>query len=101
MIDFDDLKHAVEAELGGVATRLQSVLVIDKRFGLADWEGTVHIFFLVGHPNASKAYAWWSMIGGSNKRRYFTMLHMGAITCPKEAVAAANAAEQTANDNRP
>jgi hypothetical protein len=39
------------------------------------------------------------MIEGSNKRRYFTMLHMGAITCPKQAVAAANADEQTANDN--
>jgi hypothetical protein len=99
MIDFDDLKRAVESEHGGTAARLQSVPVIEKRLGLADWEGVVHIFSLLGHPNASKAYAWWSMIEGSNKRRYFTMLHMGAITCSKQAVAAANADEQTANDN--
>lgn len=92
-MDFDDLKYAVESQHGGIATRLQSVPVTEKFEDKTVWEGVVHVFALLNNPKASKAYAWSSPIEGSEKRRYFTVLHMGGITCPQEAVRAAIVAE--------
>jgi hypothetical protein len=42
---------------------------------------------------ATRAYAWSSPIEGSDKRRFFAVLHQGAITGPAEAVRAAIVAE--------
>jgi hypothetical protein len=53
----------------------------------------VHIFRLIGHPTAKEAYAWSSPIEGSNKRRFFAVLHLPPITSPVEAVRAAIVAE--------
>jgi hypothetical protein len=53
------------------------------------WEGVVHVFDLAGNPKATRAYAWSSPIEGSDKRRFFAVLHMGAITSPVDAVRAA------------
>jgi hypothetical protein len=58
------------------------------------WNGTVHIFDLVGHPKAKRAYAWSSPIEGSTKRRFFAVLGMGPIMGPVEAVRAAIVAER-------
>jgi hypothetical protein len=60
------------------------------------WEGVVHVFDLTGHPKATRAYAWSSPIEGSDKRRFFAVLHQGPITSPVEAVRAAIVAEQRA-----
>ena len=43
------------------------------------WEGVVHVFDLVGHPTATRAYAWSSPIEGSTKRRFFAVLHTTRI----------------------
>ena len=88
-MDFDDLKHAIESQHGGTATRLQSVPVKETYEGQTVWEGVVHVFALIGNPKAVKAYAWSSPVEGSDKRRYFAVLHTGGITCPQEAVRAA------------
>lgn len=96
-MDFDDLKHAIESQHGGTATRLQSVPVKEETLdGKTVWEGVVHVFALGGHPKASKAYAWSSPIDDSTKRRYFAVLHLGGITSPQEAVRAAIVAEHKA-----
>lgn len=92
-MDFDDLKHAIESQHGGTATRLQSVPVKETFEGKTVWEGVVHVFALAGNPSATKAYAWSSPIEGSEKRRYFAVLHMGGITSPHGAVRAAIVAE--------
>jgi len=42
---------------------------------------------------ATRAYAWSSPIEGSDKRRFFAVLHMGAIKSPTDAVRAAIVAE--------
>ncbi|MFI5032965.1 MAG: hypothetical protein ACHQPH_19905, partial [Reyranellales bacterium] len=42
-------------------------------------EGTVHVFDLEDHPKATRAYAWSSPIEGSNKRRFYAVLHLGSI----------------------
>jgi hypothetical protein len=50
------------------------------------WEGVVHVFKINGHPKANKAYAWSSPIEGSEKRRFFAVLHVPPVTSPVEAV---------------
>jgi hypothetical protein len=46
-----------------------------------------------GIPWAHRAYAWSSPIEGSDKRRFFAVLHQGAIKSTIEAVRAAIVAE--------
>jgi hypothetical protein len=57
------------------------------------WEGVVHVFDLDGHPTATRAYAWSSPIEGSDKRRFYAVLHVPPISSPADAVRAAIVAE--------
>jgi hypothetical protein len=88
------LQEAVEAQHGGCAILAQSVPVKETFGGKTVWEGVVHVFDLAGHPQAKRAYAWSSPIEGSDKRRFFAVLHLPPITSPVEAVRAAIVAEQ-------
>lgn len=88
-----ELRRAVELQHGGAATLAQSVPLIETHDGQTVWEGVVHVFDLAGHPKATRAYAWSSPIEGSDKRRFFAVLHMGAIKSPADAVRAAIVAE--------
>ena len=90
------LREAIESQHGGKATFAQSVPVRETFGGKAVWEGVVHVFDLAGHPKATRAYAWSSPIEGSDKRRFFVVLHMGAIKSPRDAVRAAIVAEHRA-----
>lgn len=87
------LKVAVETQHGGTAEFVQSVPIRETFGQQTVWEGVVHVFDLAGHPKATRAYAWSSPIEGSEKRRFFAVLHMGGITGPVEAVRAAIVAE--------
>jgi hypothetical protein len=89
----DQLKKAVESQHGCTATLAQSVPVKETFGGKTVWEGVVHVFRIDGHPKAKKAYAWSSPIEGSDKRRFFAVLHLPPITSPVEAVRAAIVAE--------
>lgn len=73
-----------------------STLSPSKRFSTARPCGTVHIFDLEGHPKATRAYAWSSPIEGSDKRRFYAVLHLGGKRLPLDAVRAAIVAEQKA-----
>ena len=88
-----ELKRAVESQHGCTATLAQSVPVKETFGGKTVWEGIVHVFKIHGHPQASQAYAWSSPIEGSDKRRFFAVLHMGGIKSPQDAVRAAIVAE--------
>lgn len=88
-----DLQHAVEHLHKCKAALAQSVPVTETFGGNIVWEGIVHVFDLTGHPNATRAYAWSSPIEGSDKRRFFAVLHQGPVTSPVEAVRAAIVAE--------
>lgn len=92
-VDASQLKRAVESQHGGTATLAQSVPVRETFEGKPVWEGIVHVFDLAGHPKAIRAYAWSSPIEGSDNRRFFAVLQMGAIKSPADAVRAAIAAE--------
>ncbi len=91
--DIGSLALAVESQHGGTAPFAQSVPVREAHNGQTVWEGVVHVFDLSGHPKATRAYAWSSPIEGSDKRRFFAVLHMGAIKSPADAVRAAIVAE--------
>lgn len=89
----DELKAAIETQHGGTATLAQSVPVKETHNNQTVWEGVVHVFDLADNPKATRAYAWSSPIEGSAKRRFFAVLHMGAIKSPRDAVRAAIVAE--------
>ena len=48
---------------------------------------------IAGNPNATRAHAWSSPVEGGDRRRFFAVLHMGAIKSPVDAVRAAIVAE--------
>lgn len=89
----DELRIAIESQHGGTATLAQSVHVHETFEGKTVWEGVVHVFNLKNNPKATRAYAWSSPIEGSDKRRFFAVLQMGAIKTPHDAVRAAIVAE--------
>src|ERR1700731_4247259 len=92
----DRLRKTVELMHGGKAMFVQFVPVRETFGGDTVWEGAVHVFDLVGHPTATRAYAWSSPIEGSTKRRFFAVLHTTRINSPLEAVRAAIGAEHRA-----
>jgi hypothetical protein len=87
------LQKAVESRYGGTATFIAAELVKEVFKDKTVWEGVVHVFVLEGHPNATTAYAWSSPMEGSNKRRFFAVLHLGGIRSPLDAVRVASVAE--------
>jgi hypothetical protein len=92
-VDVTQLKRAVESQHGCTATLAQSMPVKETFGGKTVWEGIVHVFRIHGHPKANTAYAWSSPIEGSDKRRFFAVLHVPPITSPVDAVRAAIVAE--------
>ena len=92
--DIGQLKQAVESQHGGTATPTGSVPVKETYEGQTVWEGIVHTFNLDDHPSSTIAYAWSSPIQGSNRRRFFAVLHLGGIRSPQDAVRAAIVAEE-------
>jgi hypothetical protein len=90
----DQLRQAVERQHNCKARLVQSVPVKEENDGKTVWEGVVHVFEIYGNDKATVAYAWSSPIEGSDKRRFFAVLHLGPVTGPVEAVRAAIVAEQ-------
>ena len=89
-----ELRQAVESMHDCNARLAQSVPVRERHSEATVWEGVVHVFDLTGHPTATRAYAWSSPIEGSDKRRFFAVLHLPPVTSPVEAIRAAIVAEQ-------
>jgi hypothetical protein len=102
MTEVDDrqLKEAIESQHGGSATLVQAVPVKETFESQTVWEGIVHVFDLVGHPKATRAYAWSSPIEGTTKRRFFAVLHIPPIVSPLDAVRAAIVAEHRSGHAR-
>lgn len=95
-VAINQLRESVEHQHGGTASFVQSVPVEERFEGKAVWQGVVRVFNLEGNPKAKRAYAWSSPIEGSEKRRFFAVLHMGGIKSPQDAVRAAIVAEHRA-----
>ncbi len=90
------LRHAVHAQHGGKATLVTKLPIKDIHDGQTVWEGVVYIFDLEGHPGATGANAWSSLVEGSANRRFFSVLHLDGIRSPLDAVRAAIAIEHKA-----
>lgn len=95
-VEIQELQRAVERMHTCRATLAQSVPVSETFEGKTVWEGMVHVFDLTGHLMASRAYAWSAPIKGSDKRRFFAVLHQPPVASPLEAVRAAIVAEDRA-----
>jgi hypothetical protein len=93
-VSVDQLQRAVEGQHGGKAMLIDVLPVKELFQGQVVWEGTVHVFDLEGHPRATRAYAWSSPIEGSDKRRFYAVLHLGGIRSPLDAVRAAIVVER-------
>lgn len=93
-VPVSELQKAVEGQHGGKAALVGALPVKEVFQGKTVWEGVVHVFDLEGHPKATRAYAWSSPVEGSDKRRFYAVLHLGGIRSPLDAVRAAIVAER-------
>lgn len=85
----NELLRAVEHQHDCKARLVQSVPVKETQGADTVWEGVVHVFEIYGNAKATTAYAWSSPIEGSDKRRFFAVLHTGPVKSPLDAVRAA------------
>jgi len=88
----DDLITAIKNLHGCDAEYTESTEVHEEFKGQTVWEGVVHTF-IIDHPDTDKCYAWYSPIEGSNKRKYYAVLHVPPVDSPLAAVRASIAAE--------
>jgi hypothetical protein len=85
----DAIRHLHGAE----AHWVESVPVHEKTpTGETVWDGEVQVFDLVGHPNASRAYAWSHATEG-NRRRFHAVLGLPPVNDAAMAVRTAILAE--------
>jgi len=96
----DQLQEAVESQHSCRAMLAETVPVRETFKGQVVWEGVVHVFDLEGHLYATRSYAWSAPIDGSESRRFYAVLHMGAIKSSLDAVRTANVAEQRNKEGR-
>ena len=76
--------HSVEAR------HIESVPVTERFQGKTIWEGIVEVFEIVGHPKASRIYAWSHDTDDPKQpKRHVTVLHIHPVTSPILAVRAA------------
>ena len=92
-IDADQLKHAIEGLHRCSVSLARSVPVTEKHNDAIVWKGIVHVFDLAGHPTAARAYAWSCPMVGSDKLRFFAVLHEGTVRSAVDAVRAAIAGQ--------
>lgn len=90
----DAIRHLHGCE----ATHVETVKVREMHEGAVVWDGEVEVFNLVGHPKASRVYAWSHATTGA-KRRFVAVLHVPPVNSPLAAVQAAIVAEVKAAQN--
>src|SRR5437762_4632263 len=93
-VSADQLKQAVEGQRGGRAVLIGAEPVKEVFQGKTLWERAAHAFDRDGHPRATRAYASFSPLDGSDKRPFYAVLHLGGIRSPLDAVRAAIVAER-------
>lgn len=82
------LQEAVQ-NLHNCRAKFREVVPVVEHFeGQTAWEGEVHVFNIEDHPTALVCYAWSSAVEGSDKRKFYAVLHVPPVTSPLEAVRA-------------
>jgi hypothetical protein len=82
-----ELQDAIRKLHGVESKHVESVPVKEEFQGKTVWEGIVEVFELIGHPKASRLYAWSHDANGA-KKRHVTVLHLGPVDSPEAAVRA-------------
>lgn len=82
------LQEAIERLHGCQATFRETVPVVEQYEGQTVWDGEVHVFDIKGHPTASACYAWSSPVEGSEKHKFYAVLHVPPVVSATEAVRA-------------
>ncbi len=82
-----ELQDVIRKLYGVESRHVESVPVKEEFQGKTVWEGVVEVFELIGHPKASRLYAWSHEANGS-KKRHVTVLHLAPIDSPQAAVRA-------------
>jgi hypothetical protein len=86
----EELRRVIKRLHGVESRHVASVPVKETFQEKTVWEGVVGVFELIGHPKASKAYAWaHDMDDPKHPIRHITVLHMDSVTSPVLAVRAA------------
>ena len=92
MTYIEELQKAIKTLHGVESRHLESVPVKETYKGQTVWDGVVEVFELIGHPKATKIYAWshekWEAEGASGSRTV-TVLHGHPIQSARDAVRAA------------
>lgn len=81
----------------GVDSKWVESLPVTETFQGKAGPGEVQVFFLLGHPKATRAYAW-SHETNDGQRRFVAVLEMGPV---KDAVTAVRAASAAAKPETP
>lgn len=92
------LQDAIRHLHGCESTFVEAVPVREEFQGQVAWVGQVCVFDLIGHPTATRAYAWSHATEGT-RRRFVAVLHSGPIDSPQNAVKAAIVSEAKASLN--
>jgi hypothetical protein len=82
------LKQAVEGLHNCKAKYKEKTHIKETFEGRLVWAGDVYIFDLKDHPTAKLAYAWSSPVEGSDKRRFYAVLHASPVKSAQDAVRA-------------
>jgi len=86
----EELRDVIRRLHGVESRHVGSVPVKEMFQGRTVWDGCVEVFELIGHPTASKLYAWSHATDDpANPNRHVTVLHSDLITSPLLAVRAA------------
>lgn len=88
MTYLEELREVIRRLHGVEARHVESVAVKETFKGETVWEGIVEVFDLVGHPTASRAYAW-AHDGKHPRESSVAVLHVEPITSAAAAVRAA------------
>jgi hypothetical protein len=85
----DELRDVIKRLHGVESRHLESVPIKETFQGRTVWEGIVEVFELVGHPKASKVYAWVHDTDDPKRpRRHVTVLHVAPVDSAIAAVRA-------------
>lgn len=92
MTHVERLQQAIRDLHGLDSEHVESVPITETFQGKTVWQGTVDVFRVRGHPQATHAYAW-SYKAENGELRHVAVIGVPPIDSPQKAVQAAVVAE--------
>jgi hypothetical protein len=89
MTHIEELRDIIQKLHSVESKHIESVPIKEMFQGKTVWEGVVEVFELIGHPTASRLYAWSHQTEDPERPwRHVTVLHTHLVTSPLLAVRA-------------